>query len=67
MKVICGGFWFFWFVCFFFFNFFQPAQTQKGGRYQVRIINFGFIFVAIFILNQVGNAFKVYFQGHNKN
>lgn len=48
-------------VCFF-FNFFQPAQTQKGGRYQVRIINFGFIFVAIFILNQVGNAFKVLFS-----
>lgn len=57
-----GVFGFFGLFVFFFFNFFQPAQTQKGGRYQVRIINFGFIFVAIFILNQVGNAFKVLFS-----
>lgn len=57
-----GVFGFFGLFVFFFFNFFQPAQTQKGGRYQVRIINFGFVFVAIFILNQVGNAFKVLFS-----
>lgn len=57
MKVICWGFLVFFF---FFLTFFQPAQTQKGNRHHVRIINFGFIFV-VFILNQVGNAFKVLF------
>lgn len=40
----------------------QPAQNQKGSRYQVRIINFDCVFVDAFILNQVGNAFIVLFS-----